>query len=191
MAVKEQAPLTTGQVARYCGVNFRTVIRWIERGHLKGYKLPGRGDNRVQVADFVKFLTANNMPVPAEFQTEQRVLVIDDDVSMAKAIQRVLKRAGFSVELAHSGFEAGAKLVDNPPALVTLDLNMPGMSGLDVLAQIRQRFADSIKVLVISGATDAELQAALDAGCDALLEKPFDNDELAQLARQLIGPGVA
>ena len=47
--------LTTGEAAKYCGVNFRTVIRCIERGHLKAYKLPGRGDNRIPVKDCVRF----------------------------------------------------------------------------------------------------------------------------------------
>ena len=59
--------LTTGEIARYCGVNFRTVIRWIERGRLKAYQLPGRGDNRVTVEDFIDFLKVNSMPIPEEF----------------------------------------------------------------------------------------------------------------------------
>ena len=40
--------LTTGDIAKYCNVNFRTVVRWVERGLLKSHKLPGRGDNRIQ-----------------------------------------------------------------------------------------------------------------------------------------------
>ncbi len=60
--------LTTGDIAKLCGVNFRTVIRWIQRGHLKAFQLPGRGDNRVQVADFIEFLNENNMPIPEELQ---------------------------------------------------------------------------------------------------------------------------
>ncbi|MDO6805884.1 helix-turn-helix domain-containing protein, partial [Wenyingzhuangia sp. 1_MG-2023] len=60
--VRGKQVLTTGEVAKYCGVNFRTVIRWIERGHLEAYKLPGRGDNRVPVAGFVRFLQSNEMP---------------------------------------------------------------------------------------------------------------------------------
>ncbi len=42
-----QDVLTTGEAARICGVNFRTVLRWIDRGLLPAYKLPGRGDRRV------------------------------------------------------------------------------------------------------------------------------------------------
>ena len=47
--------LTSGEIASYCDVNLRTVIRWIESGKLKGFKLPGRGNNRVLVEDFVAF----------------------------------------------------------------------------------------------------------------------------------------
>ena len=55
--------LTTGEVASYCGVNFRTVIRWIEKGYIESFKLPGRGDNRIRVDHFVNFLHHNKMPV--------------------------------------------------------------------------------------------------------------------------------
>ena len=51
--------LTTGDIAQYCDVNLRTVIRWIDNGSLKGYKLPGGGNNRVTVKDFVAFLNEN------------------------------------------------------------------------------------------------------------------------------------
>ena len=183
----ESGPLTTGQVARYCGVNFRTVIRWIERGHLKAYKLPGRGDNRVKVEDFLDFLKANEMPIPQELAPTKNVLVVDDDAAMANAIGRTLRRAGYEIEVVNSGFEAGAKVVAEPPALMTLDLNMPGMSGIEVLKEIRQRFGDSVKVLIVSGASTKELDAVKAAGCDAILEKPFENAQLVEAVEQLIG----
>lgn len=60
--------LTTGEIAQHCGVNARTVIRWIKRGYLNAYQLPGRGDNRVAVEDFVNFLKAHDMPIPEGLQ---------------------------------------------------------------------------------------------------------------------------
>ena len=94
--MQEQRTLTTGDIAKYCGVNFRTVIRWVDRGILKSYRLPGRGDNRIKAHDFVAFLKKNNMPIPAEFkQFCRRVLIVDDEMSMAKSIQRVLSQNGF------------------------------------------------------------------------------------------------
>ncbi len=178
--------LTTGQIAKHCGVNFRTVIRWIERGLLKAYQLPGRGDNRVEVEDFLVFLRENNMPVPVEFQSSPRILVVDDDVKMARAIRRVLLTGGYTVDIAESGFDAGVKIASDPPALITLDLNMPGISGVDVLRILRETQGPGIRVLVVSGASPQELKEAVGAGANAVLEKPFQNDELLTAVRRLM-----
>ncbi|WP_413701197.1 helix-turn-helix domain-containing protein [Psychromonas sp. KJ10-10] len=90
--------LTTGDIAEYCDVNLRTVIRWIDKGNLKGYKSPGRGNNRVTVESFVIFLKENNMPIPAEFMPNSKtVLIVDDDENMANAIKRVLKKMHLNV----------------------------------------------------------------------------------------------
>ncbi|MFH1571180.1 MAG: response regulator [Gemmatimonadota bacterium] len=185
--------LTTGEVAGYLGVNFRTVIRWIERGHLRAYKLPGRGDNRVTVEDFLDFLRRNQMPVPPELQPEpdpaaRRVLVVEDEPAMAQAIERVLRQAGFEVRVAHDGFAAGALFSILAPAVVTLDLRMPGMHGTDVLRFLRQTDGlQATRVLVVSALPRAELEAAVAAGADDYLEKPFTNQELLAKVRRLTG----
>ncbi|WP_210398226.1 response regulator [Motiliproteus sediminis] len=181
--------LTTGEVAKHCGVNFRTVIRWIERGYLKSFKLPGRGDNRIRAEDFVAFLQNNDMPVPPEYQALLRqALVVDDDRNMSNSIRRVLVRAGYEVEVANDGFQAGAVLASKVPSVVLLDLMMPGVDGFEVLAYIRSesRLA-ATKVLVISGLGEVELQRARDAGADAVLAKPFKNEELEQQVNALLG----
>ena len=63
--MNNKSTLTTGDIAKYCGVNFRTVIRWIERGHLNAFKLPGGGDNRIAIPNFLSFLKEHGMPLPA------------------------------------------------------------------------------------------------------------------------------
>ena len=68
----EKRTLTTGEIAQYCGVNFRTVIRWIKRGYLNAFQLPGRGDNRVEIGDFMAFLEKHNIPIPEELQSVER-----------------------------------------------------------------------------------------------------------------------
>lgn len=180
--------LTTGEAAKYCGVNFRTVIRWIERGKLKAYKLPGRGDHRIREEDFVDFLQENEFPVPDEFSPpSQSVLIIEDNQEMAAAISRVLHREGFQVEVAHDGFSAGAQLAASKPSLVTLDLKMPGLDGYGVLDYIRGREEyKKLKVLVISAEPEAGLQRAMAAGADEVLPKPFQNDELIAMVHRLI-----
>ncbi|GAA6135913.1 response regulator [Oceaniserpentilla sp. 4NH20-0058] len=178
---------TTGEVARFTGVNFRTVIRWIERGELKGYKLPGRGDHRVQHSALLAFMAKNNIPVPAELQeTKQKVLVVDDDIAMASAIARIFKRLGWQVEQAHDGFEAGMLLASFEPSIMTLDLKMPYMDGFNVLAVSREKFKQhGLKIIVISAQGKHELNKALEQGADAVLEKPFENETLKQLIDKL------
>lgn len=178
----EKRTLTTGEVATYCGVNFRTVIRWIKRGLLKAYQLPGRGDNRIAVDDFLDFLRENKMPVPPELrdsQREGRVLIVDDDPKVARNVQRVLRRGGFETEIAHDGFRAGILFETFLPAVMTLDLKMAGLGGLEVIRFVRSTTSlKDIKILVVSAMPRAELQQALSAGADDVLEKPFKNQEL-------------
>jgi excisionase family DNA binding protein len=171
---------TTGDVAKFTGVNFRTVIRWIERGELSGYKLPGRGDHRVTKSSLVIFMVSNGMPIPLELSgVELKALIVDDDAPMANAIARVLKRAGWDVQVANDGFEAGMHLISFQPSLLILDLKMPSMDGFSVLASTRDKPEfDPLKILVVSGQQQGELDKALKSGANAALAKPFSNEQL-------------
>jgi excisionase family DNA binding protein len=184
--------LSTGEIAKLCDVNLRTVIRWIERGALKGFKLPGRGNNRVRVEDFLAFLVEHEIPIPAELQEDSRkVLVVDDEPAIARALQRVLRKHGLVAEVAADGFQAGTKLMKDRPILVTLDLSMPGLSGYDVLSFVRETpEIASTKILVISALGGEALQKAIDLGADAILNKPFDNHELVEVINKLVGTPV-
>jgi len=179
---------TTGEVGKIVGVNFRTVIRWIERGELEGYKLPGRGDHRVTQSNLTSFMERNNIPIPERLQRRQRkALVVDDDEPMANAIARVLRRIGWEVEVATDGFEAGVILERTKPTLMTLDLKMPYMDGFKVLNIARGLSGmKDLKVIVISAQSDAELDRAIEEGADDILAKPFENDELVDKVGNLV-----
>lgn len=179
---------TTGEVAKFTGVNFRTVIRWIERGELAGYKLPGRGDHRVTLESLLAFLKLHEIPIPEKLQCldsdleANKVLVVDDDIAMVNAISRVLRRAGWQVEVAHDGFEAGIKLNDFKPSLMILDLKMPFLDGFKVLELTRQIYSkEKMMIVVISAGSGETLTSALNLGADAVLEKPFNNEQLMQV----------
>ena len=178
----EQRSLTTGEIAKYCGVNLRTVIRWLESGRLKGYKLPGGGNNRILAGDFVAFLKQNDMPMPADFDTDEkeeenepRILIVDDEVNMAKAIQRIARKAGVKSVIAEDGFQAGMMLSNHKPQMMTLDLSMPGLDGYEVLrfTRAQEAFAD-MKIIVISALEQKKLDEAIALGANKAISKPFD-----------------
>jgi excisionase family DNA binding protein len=178
--------LTPGEIAQYCDVHQRTVSRWIASGQLKGFKLPGRGNYRVVLEDFICFLQQQKIPVPQALTSTTTVLVVDDEVAYRRAILRVLQSGGFNVMMAADGFQAGALLLQHKPAVMTLDLQMPGLDGFEVLKFIRQHpEINQIKILVISGLGQTELDKAKAAGADEILSKPFDNAQLLDAIARL------
>lgn len=200
--------LKPGEIAAYCDVHHRTVSRWIANGQLKGHKLPGRGNYRVLLDDFVRFLQQQEMPMPVELQLQQptvvldeeivpaqklaaRVLVIDDELSYRNAIRRVLYSAGYQLDFAADGFQAGVKIFSTKPDLITLDLSMPGLDGFEVIKFIREQpELAAVRILVISGLEQTELEKARQLGADAVLSKPFENEQLLQLVQLLLRTGV-
>jgi|SaaInl4_135m_RNA_FD_contig_81_482952_length_2786_multi_3_in_0_out_0_2 two-component system, OmpR family, response regulator VicR len=174
--------LTTTEVGKYCGVNFRTVIRWIERGHLKAYRLPGRGDHRIEVADFLNFLQSNQIPIPEEFQPRERsVLIVEDCVEMATAMKRVLAKENYEVTLAHDGLQAGVLLATKKPSIMTLDLCLPGLSGEKVIEFVRHTEGlENTRILIVSALPVEDLERAKQKGAQDYLQKPFLNEILLE-----------
>lgn len=181
MSSSDLKSFTSGEIAKFCGVTLRTVIRWIEGGKLKGYKLPGRGNNRVLQEDFLRFLKEHNMPIPDALKQQEHptVLIVDDELSMAKAIQRVARRAGLRSIIANDGFQAGMLLTEHQPELMTLDLSMPGLDGFEVIKHTRANSAfDKVKIVVISALPEEKLKEALASGANYAFPKPFEQHEL-------------
>ncbi|HEX8958041.1 MAG TPA: response regulator [Burkholderiaceae bacterium] len=185
-------PLTTGEAAKVCGVHLRTVLRWIERGWLRAYQLPGRGDHRVTVEELRRFMLEHRIPDHTRpVAAPRRALIVDDEPAMAHAIERVLKRSGFSTAVASNGFEAGATLYSFRPAIMTLDLKMPGMDGLAVLRFLQQaELPAPLKTLVVTADSDERMEEARALGADAVLSKPVANQELLATVERLC-PAVA
>ena len=180
-----EKPLSTRQVAEYCQVNFKTVLKWIEEGKLKAYKLPDSGVNKIQVVDLMDFLKRFNFPVPAGLRPRgaQRLLIVDDEPDAVDTLRRLLRASDFEIEEAHDGFEAGRKVESFKPDVILLDLKMPGMSGEDVLREIKQgQHTRDIRVIILSGYVDpGQAQALFKAGAAGVLEKPIDRGKLLSL----------
>jgi DNA-binding response OmpR family regulator len=114
-----------------------------------------------------------------------RVLVVDDSAEARDAVRRTLEREGLAVEQAADGPAALAAVSRCTPDLVLLDLAMPGMGGLEVLARLRR--TSTVPVIVLSGREGEDVRvAALDAGADDYIVKPFPIRELPARIRSVL-----
>ena len=133
-------PLTTGEVAEYCHVTYRAVLKWIAEGKLKAYRTPGQ-HSRVSVNDFLDFLEKYHMPVPNGLQRtaeKPRILVVDDDRKIVQLVKKALEAdERYEISTAYDGFTAGQKFCRFHPEVVVLDIMMPGLNGYDVCTTIR------------------------------------------------------
>jgi two-component system response regulator MprA len=119
---------------------------------------------------------------------DDTVLVVDDDERVAASLRRSLEYAGYRVSVAHDGPAALAALHRERPALVVLDVLLPGIDGYGVCRALRADPAIADLMVLMLTARDAtpDRVAGLDAGADDYLVKPFDHDELLARVRALL-----
>lgn len=117
-----------------------------------------------------------------------RVLVADDEAPIAELLRRMLSKEGYSVRIVNDGEAALEAVSEFKPHLVLLDVNMPGMSGIDVCRRLKQDPANRLMpVVLVTGMAQRERRIeGLEAGADDFLSKPVDGQELLARARTLV-----
>jgi DNA-binding NtrC family response regulator len=123
--------------------------------------------------------TQTGMEAHPTLLAKARILVVDDETDISSAVARLLELEGYLVRIAHSGDEAIRLLQHTPYDLMLLDMNMPGLSGLDVLQWIKQRQLN-LAVIVLTG--HKEFKAAVTAPTATpvagFLVKPVSHQEI-------------
>ena len=114
-----------------------------------------------------------------------RILIVDDEVHVVGALRRLLRREGFSIEVALNGEEAIEKLTTFEADVVISDFRMRGMSGLELLAQVL-RIAPRAARVLISGHADLS-SSSEDGVISHFISKPWDDDRLVADVRALLG----
>jgi two-component system KDP operon response regulator KdpE len=111
-----------------------------------------------------------------------QILFVDDELAIQRAMAPLLRARGYAVTLASTGREATLAFERERPDLVILDLGLPDMDGADVCRYVRERAETPILVLSARG-SEKDKVAALDAGADDYVTKPFGTEELLARVR--------
>lgn len=119
-----------------------------------------------------------------------RILVVDDEEQIRRALRSILSTRGYKLEMAATAEEALIKTIDAPPDLVVLDLALPDRSGIEVCRELRTWMSAPILILSVR-ANEADKIEALDEGADDYLTKPFSAGELLARIRALLRRAAA
>ncbi|MDB5892808.1 MAG: two-component system response regulator [Rhodoferax sp.] len=115
-----------------------------------------------------------------------KLLLVEDDPAMQTTLQRALSRRGMAVQACGDGRLALQQWVEAPPDVVMLDLSLPGMDGLQVLAAARRQGLRTPVLILTARGTVGDRILGLNAGADDYLPKPFDLEELEARLRALV-----
>jgi len=184
--------LTVSQASKYCKVSPKTIINWIEAGHLKAYKTVG-GHRRIKQDDLDQFLKDKGMPLPDEPKGEERkkILVVDDDKIIVETIVQALEEDEYGYEMisASDGFEAGLQVNHFKPDLLILDIMMPDINGYEVCQKVKSNpETKNTKIIVLSAyLDDGAFKQMKDHGADACFSKPLPLEQLKFEVAKLLG----
>lgn len=114
-----------------------------------------------------------------------RILIAEDEISTAKALKVIMEKNKFSVDIVHDGDEAWSYVRTGSYEVIILDIMMPGMSGLEVLAKIRENKINTPVLLLTAKSEVEDKVTGLEAGADDYLAKPFASSELIARVKAL------
>ena len=117
------------------------------------------------------------------------VLVVDDDVELLGMVQMLLDEAGYRVITAIDGQDGLEKVAQEMPAVILLDMKMPGTNGWQFAREFRARYDRQAPIVVLTAAEDARKRAE-EIGAEGYLGKPFEIDMLLQVIASQIAAGA-
>jgi excisionase family DNA binding protein len=186
-----QGIFTVFQASRYCNVSSKTIINWIDAGHIEAYRTVG-GHRRIKQSDLEAFMRKQGIPIPeGELLMERkRILIVDDDPIIVETLVQALEEDEHDYEIisASDGFEAGLQVTHFKPHLLILDIMMPDIKGFEVCKRIKadEQTRDT-KIIVLSAYLDDEkFKKMKENGADVCFSKPLPLPQLKQeVARML------
>ena len=184
--------MTVFTASKYCKVSSKTIINWIDSGHIKAYKTVG-GHRRIKKSDLEAFMREQGIPLPAKTEEteKKKILVVDDDLIIVESIVQALEEDEFDYEVisASDGFEAGLQVSHFHPDLLILDIMMPDIKGFEVCRKIKEsQETRDIKIIVLSAYLDEEkFKQMKENGADVCFSKPLPLPKLKEEVAKLLG----
>lgn len=184
--------LTVFQASKHCNVSPKTIINWIEAGHINAYKTVG-GHRRIKKSDLEDFMRKQGIPVPEEeiVSERKRILIVDDDPIIVETIVQALEEEEYNYEIvsASDGFEAGLQVNHFKPHLLILDIMMPDIKGYEVCRRIKtNEETKDTKIIVLSAYLDDEkFKKMKEYGADLCFSKPLPLPQLREEVAKSLG----
>lgn len=177
---------TTGQISKICQVAPRTVSKWFDTGHLRGYRIPGSNDRRVPRENLVEFMVAHGLPLgPLAVLQRLKVLLVGADESLRDRLQAELPATHYDLAAVSTAFEAGTQAAMELPACVIVDAAIGRVEAEGMARGLRSGRGERTPLLIalLSDREDAdEPDAEL---FHDRFRAPFDLALLAGRIRQL------
>ena len=183
---------TVFQASKHCHVSPKTIINWIDAGHIEAYRTVG-GHRRIKRSDLEDFMRKQGIPVPEEEIAGERkkILIVDDDPIIVETIVQALEEEEYDYEIisASDGFEAGLQVNHFRPDLVVLDIMMPDIKGYEVCKKIKEnKDTKNTKIIVLSAYLDDEkFKKMKENGADLCFSKPLPLPRLREVVAKVLG----
>jgi len=180
---------TTGEAAEICKISQQTIIRCIDRGILRGFRMPGSRFRRIPLSVLIAFMKDNGIPPNFLNNGKPKILVVDDDPEIVKLFVRLLERdERFHVKTARTGYYAGILTREFMPDLIILDCRVPDVNGNVVCQTIRKNpNFEHMKIVIVSGVVNQdEINDLLRSGADEFVKKPFNTEKFIELVGDLL-----
>jgi excisionase family DNA binding protein len=187
-----QGIFTVFQASKYCNVSPKTIINWIDAGHIEAYRTVG-GHRRIKQADLEAFMRKQGIPIAdgEPVMERRRILIVDDDPIIVETLVQALEEDEHDYEIisASDGFEAGLQVNHFKPHLLILDIMMPDIKGFEVCKRIKsdEKTRDT-KIIVLSAYLDEEkFKKMKENGADVCFSKPLPLPQLKQEVARMLG----
>lgn len=119
----------------------------------------------------------------------KKIMIIDDEAAMCRILKQILESEGYEVKTSTEGLPALYEIKQDSFNLVITDVTMPNLSGIEILAQVKQ-FKPELPVIFITGSdVDAVLKEALQLGLDGFIEKPFNIQAVLEVIKEKLSAG--